>query len=116
MKQGYVRRIVVFGDHFKTFRKTLDKGALKKMYQVFVLIMTLKVVPIKFLRPIEGKKGLYEVRVEYESRMFRVFCCFDEGNLVVLFNGFQKKTQRTPPQQLDIAESLMRQYYEQKRL
>ena len=55
---------------------------------------------------IEGRKGLYD----------RVFCCFDEGNLVILFNGFQKKTQRTPQKQLDKAEELMKKYFEQKKM
>jgi phage-related protein len=49
----------------------------------------------KFLKDLEGTDGLFEVRVEYQSTIYRIFCCFDEGKLVVLFNGFQKKTQKT---------------------
>lgn len=114
MKKEFVRRVVVFEDHFKVFRKTLDKEALKKVYQVIMLIMTMKAVPVKFLEAVKGRKGLYEIRSEYEGNIYRVFCCFDEGNLVVLFNGFQKKTQATPIRQIDKAEALMKRYFELK--
>jgi len=114
MKTPFVRQLVVFEDHFREFRKTLDKEALKKLYQVLTLIMKVEVVPIRFLKAIRGRKGLYEIRSEYEGNIYRVFCCFDEGNLVILFNGFQKKTQKTPVEQLDKAEALMKKYYEQK--
>ena len=116
MKREYVRRVVVFGDHFKEFRRTLDPDALKKLYQVFTFIMVTPVIPVKFLKAIKGRKGLFEIRAESEGRKYRVFCCFDEGNLVVLFNGFLKKTAKTPAEQLDMAETLMKQYYEQKQI
>lgn len=116
MKREYVRRVVVFGDHFKEFRRTLDPEALKKLYQVFTYIMVTPIIPVKFLKAIKGRKGLFEIRAESEGRNYRVFCCFDEGNLVVLFNGFQKKTAKTPPEQLDMAETLMKQYFEQKQI
>ena len=92
MRKEYVRQVVVFEDHFKQFRKTLDRETLKKFYKVLILIMTVEIVPVKFLKAIEGRKGLYEIRVEQGSNIYRVFCCFDEGNLVILFNGFQKKS------------------------
>ena len=114
-KKEYVRQVVVFEDHFKEFRKTLDKDTLKKLYQVLTLIMFVKAVPVKFLKSIEGRKGLYEIRLEQGKNIYRVFCCFDEDNLVVLFNGFQKKTQKTPKEQLDKAETLMKKYFDLKK-
>ena len=114
MRKEYVRQVVVFEDHFKQFRKMLDRETLKKFYKVLILIMTVEIVPVRFLKAIEGRKGLYEIRMEQGSNIYRVFCCFDEGNLVVLFNGFQKKSQKTPKDQLDKAEALMKKYFEQK--
>ena len=114
MKKEYFRQVVVFEDHFKQFRKTLDRETLKKVYKVLILIMTVEIVPVKFLKAIEGKKGLYEIRVEQVNNIYRIFCCFDEGNIVILFNGFQKKSQKTPKGQLDRAEALMKKYFEQK--
>ena len=95
--------MVVYGDYFKEFKKTLNKETLKKLYQVLTLIMKVEIVPEKFLKAVKGYNGLYEVRLEYEGNIYRVFCCFDEGDLVILFNGFQKKTQKTPPRQIDQA-------------
>lgn len=115
MKKEFVRQIVVYGNYFKEFRKTLNKGALKKMYQVLTLIMMMDVVPSKFLKAVKNVKGLYEIRTEYEDNIYRVFCCFDDGDLVVLFNGFHKKTQRLPAKELSRAESIMREYFDQKR-
>ena len=114
MEKENVRRLIVFEDHFKTFRRTLDREALKKLYQVMTLIMRVEVVPTKFLQAIKGRKGLFEIRLEYENNIYRVFCCFDEGNTVVLFNGFQKKTQKMPSEVLDKAEALMKKYFAQK--
>lgn len=113
MKKEYVRRVVVFEDHFKEFKKTLNRDTLKKLYQVLTLIMVVEVVPEKFLQAIEGRKGLYEIRIEQGRNIYRVFCCFDEGNLIILFNGFQKKTQKTPIRQIEKAEALMKRYFEQ---
>ena len=115
MKTQFIRQVVAFEDHFKEFRKTLDRDTLKKLYQILTLIMKVEVIPVKFLKAIKGRKGFYEIRSEYEGNIYRVFCCFDEGNLVILFNGFQKKTQKTPIEQLDKAEALMKKYYEQKK-
>ena len=58
--------------------------------------------------------GLYEVRVEMESNILRVFCFFDEGQIVVLINGFQKKSQKTPKKEIKIAEKLKKQYFDEK--
>ena len=76
--------------------------------------MTVTVIPAKFLKAIEGRAGLFEIRIEHGRNIYRVFCCFDEGNLVILFNGFQKKAQKTPKDQLDKAEALMKKYFELK--
>jgi phage-related protein len=75
--------------------------------------MTRKI--IFFEKHLTGTNGLYEIRIEYQSNIYRIFCCFDEGKLVVLFNAFQKKTQKTPKKEIKRAEKLMRLYLEQKK-
>ena len=59
-------------------------------------------------------KGLYEIRVEAGKNIFRIFCCFDKENIIVLFNSFQKKTQKTPKAEIDLALKLMNEYFENK--
>ena len=63
----------------------------------------------------ENTDGLYEIRVEYGSNIYRIFCCFDEGRIVVLFNAFQKKTQKTPQKEIEKALRLKREYFELKK-
>jgi phage-related protein len=79
------------------------------------LIKQVDRVSEKFLKQLTGTDGLYEIRIEYQSNIYRIFCCFDEGKLVVLFNGFQKKTQKTPQKEIDKAEQLMQDYFNNKK-
>ena len=63
---------------------------------------------------LEGTNGVYEIRIEFQGNIYRIFCCFDEGQVVVLFNGFQKKSQKTPSEELDKAVKIMNEYFDEK--
>ena len=106
-----VRKIIFYKDYFDDFFKGLNEKLQVKIDEVLFAITILERVPTKFLKNIEGIKGLFEIRVEFESNIYRIFCCFDKGNLVVLFNGFQKKSQKTPPSELKKAKSIMEAYF-----
>jgi|SRR5574344_1447439 phage-related protein len=108
------RTIIFHGDYFMDFYKTLDDKVKEKVKYVLELIKQVDRVPEKFLAPMSGYDGLYEVRVEYQSNIYRIFCCFDQGQLVVLFNGFQKKTQKTPKEMIDRAMRLKNEYFRTK--
>lgn len=71
-------------------------------------------VPETYLKHLEGTDKLYEIRVQSGGDIFRIFCFFDEGSLVVLANGFQKKTQKTPTQEIEKALKIKNEYYESK--
>lgn len=87
----------------------------EKIEYVFQMIRSVDQVPRKFLDHMTGTDGLFEIRVENGSNIFRIFCCFDKGNLVVLFNGFQKKVQKTPKQEIELAEKLKKEYFASKK-
>ncbi len=72
-------------------------------------------IPRKFFQHMTGTDGLFEIRIEYQSNIYRIFCCFDKGNLVVLFNGFQKKSQKTPRKEIDKALKIKHEYFELRR-
>ncbi|WP_246440461.1 type II toxin-antitoxin system RelE/ParE family toxin [Rhabdobacter roseus] len=97
------------------FYKGLDPKVKAKIQFVLELIKQVDRVPVKFLAPMAGYDGLYEVRIEYQSNIFRIFCCFDEGRLVVLFNGFQKKTPKTPKEEIEKAMRLKNEYFNYKK-
>lgn len=80
----------------------------------FLLIEEVQQIPEKYLKHIERTDGLYEIRIQLANDIFRIFCFLDEGKIVVLANGFQKKTQKTPKQEIFIALKIMQEYYESK--
>ena len=79
------------------------------------LIRVTRQVPEKYFKHIEGTKGLYEIRVEFGSSICRIFSFFDKGNIVVLGNAFQKKTQKTPKQEIKKALKIMEEYKNEKK-
>ncbi len=113
-KNKYIRQIIVYADYFKEFKKTLSRKTLEKVYQIFIYVMTLERIPERYLKAITSVKGLYEIRIEEGGNIYRIFCCLDEGNLVILFNGFQKKTQKTPAEEIERASRIMKEYIAKK--
>jgi phage-related protein len=109
------RLIIFFENHFIEFYQMQDQKVKDKIQYVFELIRQVDQVPEKFLKHLTETNGLYEIRIDYQSNIFRIFCCFDQGKLVVLFNGFQKKTQKTLRKEVDKAEKLMQDYFNNKR-
>ena len=110
-----VRRIKLYGNYFIEFYKKQDDKVKTKTQYVLELIKQVERVPKKFLKHLEGTDGLYEIRIEYQSNIYRIFCCFDEGKLVILFNGFHKKTQKAPKNEITKAKELMRDYFNSKK-
>lgn len=108
------RKIIFYKNYFKDFFSELDDKTKKKVLQVLSWIQSLDIVPISLMKSIEGIKGLYEIRVEYNSNIYRIFCCFDKGQLIVLFNAFHKKTQKTPPKEIEKAKKLMEEYFKKQ--
>ena len=88
----------------------------KKIDWVFELVKTVDHIPKKYFQHLENSDSLFEIRIEYESNIYRIFCFFDEGNLVILINAFQKKTQKTPKSELELAMKLKKQYFIDKKL
>lgn len=110
------RIIEFYENHFLDFYKVLDDKVKSKIKNVLELIEEVDRVPDKFLKHLSGTNGIYEIRVEYQSNTYRIFCCFDKGNLVILFNAFQKKSQKTPQKELDKASRLKNEYFKNKKL
>jgi phage-related protein len=109
------RQIIFYGNYFIDFYKGLDVKVKQKVQYVIELIKQVDRVSEKFLAPIVGFDGLYEMRIEYQSNIYRIFCCFDQGSLVILFNGFQKKSQKTPKNEIEKAMRLKEEYFKQRK-
>ena len=110
-----IREIVFYKNYFDDFFETLTEKVKFKIDEVLFMTTILERIPTKFFKSVIGIKGLFEIRIEYESNIYRIFCCFDKGNLVVLFNGFQKKKQKTPEKELSKAEIIMTEYFNEQK-
>ncbi len=109
MEKKY-RSVIIYQDHFPRFFAMQRQKVKDKILWTLKLIEEQLKVPETYLSHMEGKDGLYEVRVKHGSDIFRIFCCFDDGNLVVLMNGFQKKSQKTPKQEIEQALKIKTDY------
>ena len=109
-----IREIFFFGDYFRDFfDKQSEKIKTKIDYVLYLIANTVR-VPAKFLKHIEGSDNLYEIRVNVERNIIRIFCFFDKGKLIVVLNAFQKKSQKTPKKEIELAEKLKKEYFKQK--
>lgn len=106
------RKIVTYGGYFERFLSTLTEKEVRKLDYLISLLETEERLPVKFIKFL--REGLYELRMEYSGNIYRVFFIFDEGQIVVLFNGFQKKTQRTPKSEIEKALKIKEAYYGDK--
>lgn len=106
------RKIRTYGGYFEAFMATLTEKEQEKVQYGLLLLKTQERLPKKFVKLI--RDGVYELRAEYNSNIYRVFFIFDDGAIVVLFNGFQKKTQKTPPAEIEKALKIKEAYYGDK--
>lgn len=106
------RKIITYGGYFERFIATLSAKELLKLQYIISLLETEDRIPLKFIRFI--KDGLYELRLKFSSNIYRIFFIFDDDKIVVLFNGFQKKTQKTPSSEIEKALKIKEAYYGDK--
>ena len=109
------REVIIYKDYFDDFFKSQPQKVRDKIIKVLDIIEQVERIPATYLKYIEGTNGLFEIRVQLGNNIFRIFCFFDGNKFVILLTGFQKKTQKTPPTEIDRAEKLMNEYYEEKR-
>lgn len=110
-----IREILFYKNHFIDFYADCEPAVQEKIEYVFSVIKAVDRIPEKFLKHIKGTDGLYEIRIKYSSNIYRIFCCFDSGKIVVLFNGFQKKSQKTPKNKIDKGLRLKVEYFNQNK-
>ena len=105
-----IRQVVAYKKYFLDFYVQQPDNVQAKIEWTLNLIRVTPHIPEKYFKHIEGTKGLYEIRIEVGSNIYRIFSFFDKGNLVVLGNAFQKKTQKTPKQEIEKALKIMEEY------
>ena len=112
--KGQIRSLKVYGDDFWEFFNKQTPKIQDRILWTIRIIRDIQFVPQTYLKHMEGTDGLYEIRVSSRNNIFRIFSFFDKGQLVILLNGFQKKTQKTPKSEIERAKKLKIKYYEDK--
>jgi len=107
------RTIITFGGYFEDFIEGLSDKEQQKVDYLLTLLRTQDRLPVKFIKFI--RESVYELRIEYNSNIYRIFFVFDDDKIVVLFNGFQKKSQKTPSNEIEKAIKIKNEYYEYKK-
>lgn len=110
MSNEKIRTVILYKDYFTDFYNKQRQKVKEKIIWTFILIETIQNVPEEYLKHIEGTEGLYEIRVQFGGNIYRIFCFFDKGKLVVLANGFQKKTKKTPKSEIEKALKIKQEY------
>lgn len=114
MNEKLLREIFYYENHYLDFFEKLKPEVKKKFNWTLQLIASIDRVPEKYFKHMTNSTGIFEVRVEVGSDIYRVFSFFDKGNLIILLNGFHKKAQKTPKNELELAEKLKKQYFDEQ--
>jgi phage-related protein len=110
-----IREVIAYKNYFVDFLTKQPIKVQDKIFKIIEAIETLERIPTTYLKLLSGTNGLYEARIQLGTDIWRVFCFFDKGKLVILLNGFQKKTQKTPKNEIEKAIILMKEYYESRK-
>lgn len=114
MNEAKKRTIIFYQDYFSNFYLKQRQKVKDKILWTFRIIETQEIIPHEYFRFIENSDGLYEIRISQGNDIFRIFCYFDRGNLIVLANGFQKKSQKTPRTEIQKAIAIKKLYENEK--
>ena len=109
---GNERKIITYGNYFLVFYNSLTKKAQEKIDYGLMLLKREDRISKKFVKHII--EGIYELRAEYKGNAYRILFIFDKDNIVLLLNGFHKKSQKTPIKEIEQAKKIKREYYERK--
>ena len=115
-KKNKVRTVLFYKHYFEDFFIRQKSKVQEKIIWTFTLIEEIPRVPETYLKHIENTNGLYEIRIKIGSDTYRIFCFFDDGKLIVLVNGFHKKSQKTPRQEIETALKIKAEYESEKSL
>ena len=109
-----IRTIVFYKEYFQEFFSAQKDKVKDKIIWTLTLIEDIERLSKYYLKHLEGTDGLYEIRIQLGNDIFRIFCFFDAGKLIIITNGFQKKTQKTPKQEIEKALKIKQDYENEK--
>jgi len=109
------RELLFYREYFREFYSKQTSSVRTKILWTLKIIVELDRIPETYLKHLENTQGLYEIRVQSANNIYRIFCFFDNLNVVVVENGFHKKTQKTSQNEIEKAKKIREEYYNEKR-
>jgi phage-related protein len=109
------RKVIFYKDYFEIFFNTQNSKVKARIIWTLSLIEEIERVPVRYLKHIESTRGLYELRVKHGRSNYRIFCFFDRDQQVILANAFQKKTEKTPKEQIKLALRIKKEYEDERK-
>ena len=88
------RRFVYYRDYFRVFHSNLDTRSREKVNQVLYTVQHIEIIPVQYLKPIRGSKGLYEIRIKLMNHSVRIMCVIDRYDHIILLNLFHQKDKK----------------------
>ena len=114
MGEAGIRSVILYKNYFSEFYEKQKQKVKDKILWTFRIIENQQQISTDYLKHIEGTEGLYEIRIQQGGDAFRIFCFFDEGKIIVLANGFHKKTQKTLRSEIDKALKIKKEYAKER--
>ena len=109
-----MRTTYVYGNDFWDFYNLQKPEVQDKIDWVIGLVRSLRMIPEKYFKSLEDTNGLFEIKIKVGTDIYRIFCFFDKGNLIILLNGFNKKSDKTPKNEIEKAVRLKQKYYDEQ--
>jgi phage-related protein len=109
-----MRTTYVYGNDFWDFYNLQKPEVQDKIDWVIGLVRSLRMIPEKYFKSLEDTNGLFEIKIKVGTDIYRIFCFFDKGNLIILLNGFNKKSDKTPKNEIEKALRLKQKYYDEQ--
>jgi phage-related protein len=92
------------------FLDSLPAKHAQKVVWVLQLIEDLDQIPATYLKKLVNTDGIWEIRAQQGNNIFRLLGFIDGDAIIVLTNGFSKKTQKTPRQEIALAEQRKKEH------
>jgi phage-related protein len=110
----FIRQVVAYKSYFLDFYYSQPDKVQRKIEWTLNYFRVTEIIPEKFFKHVEDVKGIYEIRIDFEGNIYRIFSFFDKGNLIILGNAFQKKPAKLPRKEIEKALKIMEEYFHEK--
>lgn len=93
---------------------SLTDAQVTKIAWVLKLIREIDRVPSNYFKKLTNSDDIWEVRVDFGSNTFRLLGFYCGKDMIILTNSFQKKSQKIPKKEIELAEKRKKEYFNRR--